>query len=1085
MVFVIFNQNWLCVYGRKVVTLPRTLLALFPLLLSTAGLPASAQAPVTVTDHILQFHATSPQFKPRSLTPPARQVSFKSSVFVFGDTEDLNDYRSPDAAHPRFGSKLHGQRGLGRVFLLTTCGDPCTNKDFNAQRSVWINKSIDPALDDWQQAIVVDRFGLTLLPVMFDQPRLDEASRLEKIQLEFAINGSLVHGSGAEMRVGNSGISHYYIQVFEKKESSCRQYGRSFGEGAASEDDDGDYVSIDIPLARKFPQTANGIVVGAPKVYDSVALMALRNAALTQMQAINPFVASAITGNYGTLQGVTKDVSYLNLQGQYAPPAPATVSSINDQTVTCPAGYYPYGASACAPIASGTTSAPLTATATSVTATPSAPLAPTIPAAPSYTAPATPGVVGQSSADSLVEQVQLSAQLQVYQLLLQGAQSDTLFLQNSRAVANRAQTTIGFPISIDPPRQFRHAVAEVRILIEPFPSPTSSETPAVSIVNLLPSQKTYNVAKITSKQRSFGGAAVIEQVASVGVSGGKSKDRLYLAKDTDTVALQYDHPSVRPLRSPLPDQALTGLEAAMRMQRLDECDNAWFALDDADGRAELDDKNSRDNSVLFGWQFRPVLGADYVAGGPRQVFAQLALPEALGDRKFLPAVLVQTRWREYDEKRQVVGPVFHSSCTVTPIYDPVILEDPLRVHDATWDDVGSGVLKIRAHGSFFSPAITMQNGNKSYAPVITDGHEIQFYAPAKDLLLNGEIKLLSNTGSSTSLTIPSTDRQGCRLDSTSMWAIPQADGTARVTMIVNSGKKFEEQKIQPRPLVLIGTDVYGLKEKPFQNPSFCDSKDVCLYHFTAPADSLRSASSYYVRDISWSNASLSNTIRFTPFMAKLSKYSQDPPKLAPVSADAKVLSRNVTRQKTAPPKPVSPAVTYMIAGTDLKYLTDQDVFDMKVYSMGAAEGIVPTKLSVLSDTQALLTLPCTPTGKTITIAWSPSHWPLNKEAPIAWDLALPGKEPAATIAPSPTFLYAGDSRTVTYTGADFSNVQSVGFEGATSLPFKVSSDNPQSMDVVVTTAVTKEAGHKELIATARDSKGKLSKVVLPIEIFKR
>ena len=1067
-------------------TLSRTLPALLPLLLSIAAGPACAQAPITVTDHILQFHSVPPQLKTRPLTPPARQISFKSSVFVVSDTEDLNDYRYPDAAHPRFGSKLHGQRGLGRIFLLTTCTGACSNKDFDAQRSVWINKSIDPAFDDWQQAIVVDHFGLNLLPVMFEQRKLDEASKLEKIQLEFAINGSLVHGTGGEMRLGNSGISHYYIQVFEKKESSCREYSRSYGEGAGSQDEDGDYVSIDIPIARKFPQTANGIVVGAPKVYDSVALMGLRNTALTQMQAINPFVASAITGSYGTVQGVTRDVSYLNLQGQYAPPAPPTVSSLSDNTATCPAGYYPYGASACAPIASGTSSAPLTASGSTLTVTPAAPLAPTIPAAPSYSAPATPGVIGQSSADSLVEQVQLSAQLQVYQLLLQGAQSDALFLQNSRAVANRAQTTIGFPISIDPPRQFRHAVAEVRILIEPFPSPTSSETPAVSIVNLLPSQKTYNVAKITSKQRSFGGAAVIEQVASVGASAGKSKDRLYLAKDTDTVALQYDHPSVHPLRSPLPDQALTGLQAAVRMQRLDECDNAWFALDDADGRAELDDKNSRDNSVLFGWQFRPVLGADYVAGGPRQVFAQLALPEALGDRKFLPAVLVQTRWREYDEKRQVVGPVFHSSCTVTPIYDPVILEDPLRVHDTTWDDVGNGVLKIRAHGSFFSPAITMQNGNKTYPPVITDGHEIQFYAPAKDLLLNGELKLLSNAGFSTSLTIPSTDPRGCRLDSTSMWAIPQADGTARVTMIVKSGKKFEEQKIQPHPLVLIGTDVYGLKEKPFQNPSFCDSKDVCLYHFTAPADSLRAAGSYYVRDISWSNSSLSSTIRFTPFMAKLSLYSQDSSKPAPESADAKIVVRIVNRQKTAtPPKPASPPVTYMIAGTNLKYLTDQDVFDMKVYMMGAADGIVPTKLSVLSDSQALVTLPYTPAGKSITLAWSPSHWPLNKEAPIAWDLTLPGKEPPAVVAASPSFLYAGDSRTVTYTGVDFSNVQSVAFEGATSLPFKPSADNPQSMDVVVTSAVTKEPGHKELIATTRDSKGKVSKVVLPIEIFKR
>ena len=1044
----------------------RVILALLSPVLLIAGMARVAQAQVEISDHTLQFGSLSSNFKESGGSAPARQLSFKSYSFVVGDKEDLNDFRSPDPEHPGFGGKLRGARGIGRLLLLIYCSAECGSKDPQVSRQVWINESANPAGDEWKKAASVDGLGLTLLPTMFENPKL-----------EFAVNGSLVHPTGGEMHMGNSSISHYYIQLFERTDS-CRRYQPVYGADSFHGDDDGDSVSIDLPWRRRLPQRANGIVVGAPKVYDSYALQALRNDTLRKIQEINPFVPSAITGAYGNLQGVTRDQSYLNVQGQGAAPSPSSISS-TDQTVTCPAGYYPAGNLTCAPISSGATGAtPLSTIATSQTTTPSAALTPTVPAAPVFNPLATPGTVGQSSSDVLVEQVQLSAQLQIYQLLLEGAQSDALLVQNSRAVATRAQTTIGFPISIDPPRQFRHAVAEVRVLIEPFPTPESGQTQPVSIANLLPAQKTYNVAKITSKQRSFGGAAVIEPVASVGVSTGKAKDRLYLAKDTDTVALQYDHPSVKPLRSPLPGRALTGLQAAVRMQRLDECGNEWFAIDDAEQRDDLDSKMSRDNSVTFGWQFRPVLGADYVASGPRQVFAQLALPEALEEAKFLPAVLVQTRWREYDEKRQVAGPVFHSSCSLTSIKDPVIIENALRVHDTTWDDIGNGMLKIRAHGSFFSAAISMQSGGKTYSPVTFDGHDIEFFAPAKDLLMNGEIGLRAENSRATSLTIPLAENHaGCGIADAKLWAIPQADGTARIRLTLTAGEPFEKELDRSRPLVLIGSDVYGLKDKPLQKAAPCDDKGICVYQFLAPADSLRAASNYYVRDLSWSDSNVRGHILFAPFLSKMSKYSEDPPK-APVASKSKRKQRR---------KAADPAASYMLAGSNLNVFSEENQLNLKAYSIDAPLGIPLSRknLLVLADSEALLTLPRAPKGKTVTIAWTPSQGPLSQEAPIVWDLTLPGQESTPTIRPTPPFLYAGDSRTVTYTGSDFSTVQLVRFEIATSLPFKVSPDDPTSMDVFVPSAITKDAGHKELIAITKDKKGKVGQLVLPIDIFKR
>src|SRR5207302_1465212 len=149
------------------------------------------------------------------------------------------------------------------------------------------------------------------------------------------------------------------------------------------------------------------------------------------------------------------------------------------------------------------------------------------------TAFAAPTNIGVSAADVLAEQVQLNSQITTLRLLLQGAVSDQYLVKEGRAVATRQQTTVGFSVSLNPPQRYRHAVAEMKVWIDPPPG-----NDRVSVMNLLPADKTYNVAKITSHQNAFGTGAVVETV-NVGVSTGRSKDRLYLAKDTDTVALQF------------------------------------------------------------------------------------------------------------------------------------------------------------------------------------------------------------------------------------------------------------------------------------------------------------------------------------------------------------------------------------------------------------------------------------------------------------------------------------------------------------------------------------------------------------------
>ena len=200
----------------------------------------------------------------------------------------------------------------------------------------------------------------------------------------------------------------------------------------------------------------------------------------------------------------------------------------------------------------------------------------------------------------------------------------------------RDQVTLGFGVNITPPRQYKKAAAEVRVYIVP---PTGQDP--VSVANLLPAEKTYNVARVTSHQDSFGAGVALSPI-SLGVSTGRSKDRLYLARDTDTVAVLYKSDSVNYSYVPS-SYRFEDKVSGITDHRSDSCPDA--------------DPQFSENTVLLGWQFRPVLGEPYVRPGIRQVFAQLALPVG-GDDTYQPTVYVQTLWRDYDEKKGVLGAVF-------------------------------------------------------------------------------------------------------------------------------------------------------------------------------------------------------------------------------------------------------------------------------------------------------------------------------------------------------------------------------------------------------------------------------------------
>jgi hypothetical protein len=752
----------------------------------------------------------------------------------------------------------------------------------------------------------------------------------------------------------------------------------------------------------------NGITLYPPKVFDVFTLRQMLASTAAQLAGLTGFNQASINSAFGNLQGVTTDTSYLAAQvttvatptvvsqavngttGSNVLGSTAGTTGLNttsNSTLTCPAGTLPgigtSGLPACvlvATAASGTGGNPVgftgagnvnggvstlngatgsngTTTSNSnsntqntnqqnTTTTSSGGQAGTIAAIPVSSVPTAPTNIGVSSQDILAEQVQLNSQITTLRMALQGALSDQYLVAAGKTLGNRQQTTLGINISLDPQPRYKHAVAEVRIWVYAMGGKP------VSIVNLLPTAKTYNVAKITSNQKAFGAGVVIDPV-NVGAAGGKTKNRLYLAKDTDTVAVEYqadrdkgkldDWPNgAEPVRRSIQEHIRDAVYQA----------KIWQSIGDAcaDNPGPLPGNRSKQaNPVIFGWQFRPVLGAEYVQSGMRQVFAQLALPGTPSQGQlWAPKVYIQTRWREYDEKRQVVGTVYRDSCSIVENTDPITVASPLKVKKVFVDDMGGGIVKVKAEGTFYASGFTAMSGPNTLSPTTFDGASIQFFTSASNLMMTDDLKLVSEDGVTTELGVRPNKDQNCGIDTARLSAIPRPDGNSWVEMQVTAGNNYRIDPDGPlHPLVLVGAQVYGLHETPFLE----DARDacgltpvVCTYHFIAPTSVLRTAQTYTFRDLSWTNMKKGGRIDFDPSFNGLTV-------LGPDSSS----SGSDAAQATGKVPPV-----YALSGTDFTKLATGTNWNCETSScLEVFQGFSPLTLTkedfeVTSPTSAIL-----------------------------------------------------------------------------------------------------------------------------------
>lgn len=864
--------------------------------------------------------------------------------------------------------------------------------------------------------------------------------------------------------------------------------------------DTADWVTISLPRPpppAAGPQLANGIVVGASKIFDAFALKNMLNATATQLASISGFSSTPIVAALGTLQGVTRDTSFLALQATTTPLP--TISSTASQgltnntsgsttlpvqgspgivTVQCPDGSLPSigtgGVQACtaSPGTTGSSSSVTTVPAgstqqgTSSQATQqssqtmsSGGFAGTVPTAPTSTALAAPTNISVSSSDILAEQVELNSQITTLRLLLQGANSDQYLTSNGKAVAVRQQTTLGFTVSLDPPRQYKHAVAEVRIIVVP-PQGRGS----VSIMNLLPTDKTYNVAKVTSKQNSFGAGVALEPV-SVGGNVGRSKDRLYLAKDTDTLALLFQSQDVPPVDRPIWQSLHDQIRGTVSDNPLDPCDPLVA---------------STDGATIFGWQFRPVLGEEYVRGGQRQVFAQLALPASLQSR-YEPTVYVQTRWRDYNPQKQVVGAVFKDSCSVSTDQGGLAFLNPLRIRSLKVSDIGNSQVRLTATGDFYSSSMSVRSGPTNVLPTTFDGTNIEVFGSLHDILQIGDLSIVAQDGTKqpfSILTDPTKINQ-CGISDVTANVLPQPDGNSLVHATLTLGPAFnlsDSNDGPPQPYFLIGSTLFGVQETPYLQASCKPSQSPgsaaqCDYVFIAPTQLIRNSQDFLVEDIAWDSFKKRGTFSISPAFSALAVSS-----ISPVDP-------------TGVKKDPADVTVFSLSGFDFNNLDFACNDSTKSCSHVFVGTTVINAPDISSRNVATLTL----TSKTfsnakalrITVQGKKSDAE-EKSIVEEWDLAFPKADASAKPSATPAFFYQGDSQTLTVSGGDvdFSTVKDVKFDGKV---YYTPSTKPASskLEFLVTTDVTKSEGHKEFTIDLLDSQGKAKTATVAIDVARR
>lgn len=535
---------------------------------------------------------------------------------------------------------------------------------------------------------------------------------------------------------------------------------------------------------------------------------------------------------------------------------------------------------------------------------PTAPTPPTVAPGIAFTPPST---ISPSSLDVLNEQMQLSYEMTNLQLLLEGALSDR-FVTNQRFIKPRV--TIGFPISLRAPEEFKDAAAVVEVDVKTasrnLAEGATPEPPAITA--LLPREKTYNVAAMTDRMTSVGGGAV---VGAVGLSGSflSGHKTLYLVQDQDTVALQ------------LP---------------------------------QGHDKNK----TSFVWEFHPVLGEHYVRTGLKQTFVQLALP-ILAANDCFGTIRIRTYWRHFDQKSGVARDVIAESVLVsTQTFSIPQFDLAPQVGEVKYEDLGDGTVMVKVKTntkqSFLAGTYVQLGPNRYDAGknLLIEDEDLKFVAPISAIARwTGHV--VARSGESTDLLQPLVQAPVHQLHQTECAGINAESLPATLPFTCPS---FSIQRVTVTPvdetssfltieiatslatlrepiLVVIGGKVFGLKDAPVLRAF---APGLMRINLTVPTALLMSDGKVRVFRPFWSDVEGSGTRCFddTYVIAYLQGPDIGPERLVLVSVDS------------------SGNAMYLLYGTDLS--SARLLVPQSGASLQPVTGLNPNHVQLLSIQKAAL-----------------------------------------------------------------------------------------------------------------------------------
>lgn len=399
-------------------------------------------------------------------------------------------------------------------------------------------------------------------------------------------------------------------------------------------------------------------------------------------------------------------------------------------------------------------------------------------------------------------------------------------------------------------------------------------------------------------------------------------------------------------------------------------------------------------------------------------------------------------------------------------------------------DLGNGQVSLDARGEFYSSSLGVLSGGTLITPTVFAGKNMRFSTSAASLLGGGDVNIVGPNGQIATFGVEA--QESCGLKTRELLAVPFPDGNSRVELDLSLGPEYDDRPERdgaPRPLVLIGTKVFGLRETPFEgNGGSCvrDAETVCKYRFIAPTADIRNAQSFLVRDLRWQHMVDGGTVRFAPSFGTVTVAipgGADGPKPGP--------KQQVSPDKAGGTTGTSPPTlgVFTIGGFDFQKLMRCDEAVLLWNGSAAKRGrdhpclriliggeeqlplAEKMKFKVHSDNTATFSLP----GGTLTKAKSISFQlagssKLETLLPVEWVVPLPKTEVVGTPGPTPSYLRVGDSVTVSFPGANLAQVDAVTFDRKIALVKNYNSDKA-ALEIVVTTDVTNLPGRKELTAS--------------------